>query len=786
MRALDRKLIRDLGRLWLPALAISMVLACGIMTLVSMQGTEATLTLTRADYYRDQAFAQIFAHAERIPAETGKAIAALPDLERVELRSTAAGRFHLGSVEGTVQVVSLPPDGLPALNRPLLRAGLMPDPAHDGEIALAEGFAQANGLRMGDRLSLTILGRTAEYRVTGTVLSPEFIYAPRPGSMMPDDRRHGIVWITARELQALLGQPGVSNDLLATLRPGASAERAIAAIDRLLDLYGGTGAYGRDRQVSDVFLTNELAQLRTLAVWLPPVFLIVSAFLVNMVLDRLIRLERHHIGLLKAVGYGTGRIVAHYLTLAVAIGLPGLVLGWAAGWGLGVLLTDLYTEYFRFPRLAFRADAASFGWSGLAATAALVLGAARSVLSSARLPPALAMAPPAPPRFGRSLVDPLAQALGLGRLAMMVMRSVLRQPIRAGTTALGVAAAVAILVASFFTFDVIDVIMRDIFSRTNRQDVVLTLTGQAQPGALRQAALHLPGVIEAEADRIYPVRLVHGAHDRLTSLRVHEGTSRLVHVLDAQGRPASPSPAGLMLPAALAEALDAGPGDLIQVELLAAPRESYQMIVGGLVRQSMGQEAHADAALMGRLMRRPPPATAVNLRLDPTRRPAFDAAISKAPGVLAATDLTELEAQFQAEVNDSLLVETLIFSAIGMLITLGVVYNAARIQLAERAHELATLRVLGYTRTEVASVLVGEQMVVVILALPFGLLGGYGLAAAMSRGFSSEIVTMPLVVDRSTLFAAAAIALGTALVTSVAVARGLARVDLVSALKSRE
>ncbi len=787
MRALDRKLLRDLMRLWKPAVSIALVLGCGIMTMVMMRGTAQSLAETRRAYYSEQKFADLFVHAERIPAATIAAIGALPGIAEVEPRVVIAGRFRLGARDGTVQAVSLPRSGQPLLDRPVLRTGRLPDPANPAEIALSEPFAKANGLRPGDRIALTLNGRVAAFRVAGTVLSPEFVYAVPPGTMMPDDLRHGVVWMGEERLQALAGLRGTWNDVIATLRPGGSGAAAGDAIDRLLDRFGGTGTIGRDRQVSHAFLENELDQLATLSLWLPPVFLIVSAFLVNMVLDRLVRIERPQIGLLKAVGYGTGRIVRHYLGLALAIGVAGTLAGWAAGWGLGEWMTALYRDYFRFPFLDYRPDPAAFLWSAAAAATAVLAGAIRAVMASTRLPPAEAMQPPAPPRFSRGSADAIGGLLRLGRLQMMILRTVLRRPWRAVTSGLGVAAAVAVLVASFFTMDVIEVVMDDIFNRTNRQDMTLTLTRPVAVEAARLAALSLPGVTEAETESVLPVRLRHGSVSRMTTLRLHDGgRGRLVRALGEDGRPLRLAPGGLSLPASLAGALGVGPGDPVEVDLLSAPRGTYLLRIAGSVRQSMGQEAHMAAAELAAVMHRPVPATAINLRLDPIARPDFDRAVADSPQVLARTDWQLLEQQFDATVNESLVVTTLIFSSIGMLITLGVVYNSARIQLAERSHELATLRVLGFTRAEVGTVLVGEQVALCLAALPFGLAAGHGLAALMARGFSSELVTLPFVIHPATYALAAGLTLGTALATALAVARDHAQVDLVSVLKDRE
>ena len=786
MQALDVKLLRDLARLWRPVLAIALVLGCGVMTLVSMRGTALSLEAAQARHYAEQRFADVFAEARRIPPHVVQAIAALPGVGTAEGRLVARGRFAAGAATGSVHLVSLPDRGLPGLNRPRLEQGLWPGAEGGAEVVLSDPFARALGLRPGADLALTVGGRAARWRVTGTALSPEFVYAVPAGSMMPDDARHGIVWMPQARLAALTGLQGQWNSVAVRLAPGASEAAVIAGIDSLLAPWGGTGATGRGRQVSHAFLDNELTQLGVLARWLPPVFLAVAAFLVNMVLDRLIRLERAQIGLLRAAGYGAGRILRHYLALALAIAIPGLALGLGAGWLAGQAMTALYAGYFRLPDLGFALDAAGLVLAGGAAAASVLLGAARAVRRAARLAPAEAMQPPAPPAFGRGLADPLGRVLGLSGGGMMVLRGILRRPGRAVATVAGLAAAVAILVASFFTFDVIEAVMADLFGQANRQDVTLTLPeGTAAHPALL-AARALPGVLAAEPETLLPVRLRAGHRERLLILRAHRPDNRLTRALGSDGGAARIPAAGLALPVRLAEALALSPGDPVEVELLTPPRTRHVLPFAATTRQAMGQEALVPAPVLARLLRRDLPAAAIGLRLDPARRPAFDAVLARSPVAEGMQDWRRIEARFRASVNESLLVTALVFSAIGVLMTMGITYNAARIQLAERHHELATLEVLGYARARTTALLVAEQMVLALAALPPGMLAGYGLAAGMSRAFSSDLASLPLVVSRGTHLTAGLLVLGTALIASLLVARGLGRASVATALKRRE
>lgn len=787
MRALDRKLLRDLRRLWAQTLAIALVLGCGVMVLVLSVGTERSLRQTRDAYYERGHFAEVFAQATRAPETLLPEIARIPGVAQAEARVAMNVVLDLPGVARPAQarLLSLPEGGAPVLNRPTLRMGRMPEPGRVDEVALSENFAEANGLKPGDSFAAILNGQKRPLRVTGLVLSPEFVYLIGPGTLMPDDRHYGVIWMNEAPAAAAAGLSGAFNDLSLRLVRGASEPAVIAALDRLLAPYGGTGAYGRDTQVSDTFLRSELAQLGAMAVVLPPIFLIVSAFLVNMVLTRLILLERPIIGLLKAMGYSGREIALHYLKLSTGIGVFGVLIGWGAGWYFGAGLTRMYTEFYRFPYLIYAPGTASFAISALMGLGAVALGALRAVRASARLHPAVAMSPPAPPVFRQGVVDAAARRLRLRQTTMMILRSITRWPRRAAVTTLGVSAAIAVLVACFCTFDSIAVVVDEAFTLTNRQNVSLQLAHDAPERAVEDAA-HLPGVMRVEGAYDLPVRLHHGWRTELTTIEARADGTLLSRSLDAAGQVARIPPEGLVLPQSLADKLGVGVGDTVRMTLLVPPRETLDIAVSGILRQNLGETVGMSAPALFSLMRRAPQVNRLNLLVDPVHLPAFYAAVKNAPAVDGALFWADIRRQFDATLNENLTISVMVYAVLGILITVGVIYNAARIQLSERSYELASLRVLGFTRAEVGYVLIGELMLLTVLAIPPGLLGGYGFSALVAMGFSTDIIRIPLVVSRQTYAIAALIAFASALAAAFLVRRRLDRVSLATALKKRD
>jgi len=785
--ALDRKLLRDLRRIWAQSLAIALVMACGVAVLILSYGSLHNLTETRDAYYERNRFADVFAGATRVPHGLIAEIGAIDGVAQVEARITDYAVLDMPGMQepGMGKVISLPPDGLPVLNIPLLRQGQMPDPLSQDEVAVSEPFARAHDLRPGDTFNAIMGGQMRALRVSGTVLSPEYIYTIGPATLFPDDRRFGIFWMSHAATASAFDLDGAFNDLALRLTPGADAAPVIAALDELLEPYGGTGAHGRDTQISHNFLNHELEQLEVLAWIMPPIFFVISAFLVNMVMGRLIALERTQIGLMKAVGYSVREISAHYLKMASFIGVGGVVIGWGAGLWVADGMTELYAEYFHFPYLVSAPSTWAFAISGALALITVLAGAFRAVRGTVRLRPAVAMSPPAPPKFTQGAIDRLGRGLRLRQTTMMILRSITRWPGRALVTLLGVAASVAVLVGSFFFLDAFDVMMDEMFTQSNRQHMTLNLSRDQTLAAIEDAAT-LPGVLQVEGGYSVPVRLSNGPRTSLQALQARSNDAELVRVLDHESRPVPMPRAGLILPELLAKDLGVAAGDLLAVEFMTGHRETHVLPVALVARQSLGEAAYIHEDTLFEILRHGPRVNQLSLLVDTAALPELYAQVKLTPAISGIALWSEVRRQYEEIVDETLLTMILIYSMLGILITVGVVYNAARIQLSERAHELASLRVLGFSRGEVSYVLMGEIMALTIIGLPVGWLAGYGFAALTAAGLSSEIVNIPLVASSRTYAWSTIIVFVAALGSVLLVRRRLDRVDLASALKQKE
>ncbi len=786
LSALNRKLLRDLWRLRGQVIAVALVVASGVALLVMSLSTLTSLRFTTDAFYDRYGFPDVFAAVKRAPEQLAERIMAIPGVQSVETRITAFATLDVpGMAEPVIgRLVSLPArDGAP-LSRIALRSGRLVEPDRDDEAVVHEPFAEAHHLTLGGRFQIVMNGRKREVRIVGLALSPEFVYAIAPGMLMPDEARYGVIWMGRKALAAAYDLDGAFNDVTLALLRGADPVAVIDRLDLLLERYGGAGTIARADQISNWFLMNELQQLKTMATILPAIFLSVAAFLTNTVLARLIATERREIALMKAFGYSNLQVGAHYAKLAMLMAGAGILLGWATGAALGRLDTEIYSNLFRFPFLHYRPSGAEFALSAAISLAAALFGAAWAVRRAVILTPAEAMRPPAPENFRKSGL-PGWLSCRLDSQTRMMLRQTLRAPVRAAMTIIGTALAMAVLVMAMQWDDTITNLVESHFARTQRQDVSVRFF-EPRPASAVFALERLPGVLAVEPMRQVAAEISNGRTVHRGALTGLAQDARLQAIDDARGWSLPVPKGGIVLGTVLAEKLGVQIGDLIQIKALEGRRPRFQATVVGLVETNIGTPAYLDLAQLNRIMGEHAMFSQANLLVDSSRAVDLYAALKDAPAVASVLVKQSAVRKFYETLGDTLLIFISFFTAFACALASGVAYNAARVALSERGRDLATLRVLGFTRREIAYILLSETALLTLAALPLGCLAGVALVWTMAVAFRTELFRVPFVITPSAYGAAIVITLLATAVTAILVRRRLDRLDLIAVLKTRE
>jgi putative ABC transport system permease protein len=602
--------------------------------------------------------------------------------------------------------------------------------------------------------------------------------------MMPDPRRFGIVWAPRSSLEAPFDLEGAFSNVVLKLAPGANPDRVIETLDRLTARYGGIGASLREDQTSHGFLDAELKQLSAMVKVLPPIFLLVAAMLVNMTLSRLITLEREQIGLLKAIGYSSRAVALHYVEFVLLISVVGILIGMVAGTWLGAGLAGMYARFFSFPYLVFTRDPQIYGLAAIITLASAIAGALYAVRTVVQMPPAVAMAPPAPASY-RQRMGWVRRFVPLRQTGVMVARHLFRWPFRTASSTLGVAMAVAILVASLWSFGSVKHMIDVTFFRSERYDVQVVF-GTPEPSRTLFAVRQMPGVLAAEPFRVVTARVSHRNLSKKVGVMGRPANADLSRVLDARLRPMVLPDSGLILSEALADALDVRLGDQINVNVLQGARPVATLPVSGISLGYVGLGAAMDIEALNRLMGEGALVSGLNLMIDEGEDAAFYAAAKAAPKTEMITVTALMLERFQQTLAENITVMITVYVCLATIIAVGVVYNFARIALSEQGRELASLRVLGFTNREVAGVLFAELAIVVLMAQPIGWLIGYGISLAMVAAFSSDLYRVPFVVGREVFASASLIVLVAALMSAFAVRGRINSLDMIEVLKTRE
>ncbi len=789
--SLDRKLLRDLARMWSQALTIALVVASGVGGFVTSLSAVDSLVAARDRFYAEERFADVFASVKRAPNALTESLRAIPGIADVQATVEQVVRVRLEGVSDPIvgRLIGIDDREPPRMNRVVVRSGRAPEPGEAGrrgdgriEALVSAGFADVRGLRPGDTVTALVNGKERGLLVVGTALSPEYVFASLGGH--PDMRGFGVFWVDRDTLASAYDMEGAFTQVAVKLAPGASERDVVARLTRALEPYGVGEAHGREDQTSHAILDSEIRQQQVMGTLLPSIFLGVAAFLLNVVVSRLVSTQREQVAALKALGYPNASIAAHYLKLVLVIVTVGYFLGVWLGSVLGTGFMRLYAEFFYFPILEHRIAPWLFVVSLGITLATAVAGTLNAIAATVRLPPAEAMRPPAPGRFRRTLLERLGLAAVPPSL-QMILRNMERRPWRTALSIGGVAAAVAIVVMGNFVRDAMEHIVHAQFNLAMRNDVIIR-TIEATGDSTRHEVARLPGVIAVESGRDVPVRFVNGTNTERGAIQGYPERPELRRIIDIDGSDVRLPAGGLLMTDRLAAKLDLRVGDRVRAEVLEGRRQALELPLVGTIPEMIGLNAYMERRQLNRLVQEGDVSTHFVVALERGAEKAFLEATHGLPRVVGTFSKDTLLRNMEEISARNIRLMSTVLTLFASVIAVGVVYNNARIALAERLWELASLRVLGFTRAEVSALLLGEMAITIVVALPVGMLLGWGLVELVAGMMHSDQFQFPVVIRARTYAWAAVCVVAAGVASALVVRRRVDRLDMVAALKTRE
>lgn len=787
MKTIYLKVLRDAARQRGQVIAVLTVVGAGISMWVTMISAYESLVRAQAYYYSHYRFADIFAQLKRAPESMATRLRAIEGVADVQTRLVYEITVDVPGLPepASARLISIPDEGEAVLNRIHVRRGRLPERGHMREILISEAFAVANVLAPGDSIDGVLNGKWTRLQITGVAISPEYVYELKGANAFPDNRRFGVMWMRRDALASAFQMKGAFNDVSLRLGPGSREKDVIDAVDHLLERYGCTGSYGRSEHLSHRFLSDEIKQDRVTGVFAPAIFLAIAAFLTNAVLTRMVVRQREQIATLKAFGYSNAVVGFHYFLFAMIPVSVGTLIGIGVGSWLGEGLAKLYEQFFRFPSLEFQLSPSILLGACAVSLGSAIAGAWLAVRGVVRMQPAEAMRPERPASFHRGLLE----WIGLNELlplpARMIARNLQRRPVKALLTVLGLGMAISVLLISRYFTDTMEYLMRVQFDLVQRENATAVFQ-EPKTLAARHALSRLPGVLRVEPFRVVPVRLRNEHRSYRIAIQGLVENSEMHALIDQELREIALPPQGLVLTRKLAEILHVEPGDAVRVEVMEGERPVREVRVIALVDELVGLAAYMNLDALNHLMQEGRVISGSYLRVDPLAAETLYRQLKQTPVVNSVAVREAMIESFEKTIAENMAASVGILSVFAAVIAFSMVYNSARIALSERAHELASLRVLGFTKPEVAVILIGEQMVLTLAAIPAGFAIGLGLCELMASWLDSELYRFPVVLTRDSYVYSVLILLLASLFSGALSVRGVLRLDLLRALKTRE
>lgn len=787
MNAIDIKLWRELWKMRMQALAIAMVIVSGVSIFIMSLSTYDSLYETRESYYQNNHFAEVFASLKRAPNSLVKQIENIPGVKRVETRVVTYVNLDVEGYTDPVSghLISQPDKSQSLLNQIYLRGGRYLEPGRDNEIILSEEFALAHQLSPGDKIKATINGRSKSLTIVGTGLSPEYIYQIAPGAMFPDYKSYGVMWMARTPLASAYDMHGAFNDVTLTLDNGIDPQDVIDHLDNLLAPYGGIGAYARKDQLSNRFLTEELKSLKIMATLFPVIFFSVAAFLLNVVINRLIALEREQIATLKAFGYSNLAVGVHYSKLVLMIVAVGVVIGIGLGIWMGKGMSNLYQVVYSLPYMHYLLNSEVIVLAAIVSFGVAIVGTLHAVSKAVKMPPAQGMRPELPTSYKPTVIERLGLQNQFSQPSRMVLRHIERRPWKSALTTLGISFACGIMMVSGFQEGAINEMVEVQYNMSQREDLMAIYSEPTSERSL-YSLKSIQGVEYAEGFRNVSARLKFQHRSYRTSVNGVEPNSFLTRLLDSKLNTITVPKDGVIITDYLAELLQIAPGDMLTIEVLEGSRPTIQVPVAGTAKQYLGLSVYIQRETLNTLLKEGDVISGAYLKVDEQYQKAVYKKLKEMPRIAGAIEQKSAIDGFYDTMEDTILFFSFISMLLGGSIAFGVVYNSLRIALSERNRELASLRVLGFHRSEVAYILLGEQVVLTLIAIPIGFVIGNLLCLYMAMQFDSDLYRVPMVLEPDVYALSALVVLASTILSALLLWRNLANLDMVAVLKAKE
>lgn len=779
MKKLNVRLVRHMGHAKGQFIALSLVIVLGLMMYVAMNSAYVNLETSLNFHYSEHHFADIFAEVMRISPSDVEALESMPGVEIVEGRLVYDVPLNVGNDEKVnIRLISSSYTE-ESLNQLHALDGKN-NVTSDSECLVIEKFAKARNIQIGDIITPHVSGRDYDLKVVGIVSSPEYVYLMgNEQTLLPAPTKFGVVYTTESFVKNTIGVGSSYNEVLISLENDINIDEYVKLFEKKLEDFGVSRIFSREDQLSNRMVHQEMKGLEQSASTVPVIFLGVAAFIMGVMISRLVKGDRLAIGILKSMGYSNRDVILHYTKLSVAIGFIGGAFGVIIGYGLSIQFTDLYNDFFSIPTLKFvfkpELVLLSAALVSIFSVSAGLWGARKSL----NISPAESMRPEPPKTGKRIFLERTWFWKHINFSNKMVLRNFFRSKKRAIFIALGIALTYAITLVPFFMLSAFTDMFENMYGEFQTMDYILNFSKGTNEKIIYDFKNTLDiDYIEGKLE--FPFELHHEWRTKVTNIVGVEPNSKFFNFQNMAYEAVDLEAGDFFLSEGLAKVLNIDEGDYITVESFIPDREDVQVKVTGIIKQNLGANGYMIIDDMQSLLMDDAYINGAFIGTD--RQLKSDVEKYKiVASIQTAQDLRETFQEFLGLMLTSLSI--LIF--FGGVLGFAIVYNSAVISINERRLEFSSLRVMGFTKNEIFISLLKENIINAVIGIIVGIPIARSMLMGLSSTFNTEIYTFDVLLEPMHYILTAMTVIVFVVIALLAAYKKIHGLDFIEALKNR-
>ncbi|MBR0598298.1 ABC transporter permease [Sinanaerobacter chloroacetimidivorans] len=783
LNKIDTMLLRMVKNSKSQFLAVLIIIIVGICIYTAMSMTAINMQNTVSTYYEENNFADLFIETAAIPNQAADRLERIPGVKKVTGRVSEDVPFISENLNERVnlRIVTVKGEEDELCKSTLLKG--RPINENGKEALLVHKFAEARGIKIGDIIKVQIHGLQYDLEVVGIVDNPEYIYLMENAqTMLPDQANFGVCYVSEKFGQQAMELTGSYNEILISYESGADEDQIIEDVEDELDIYGIKQTVKQEEQLSNNMIQEELKQLGSMAGSLPILFLMVAGLILIMMLSRMVKKDRIKIGVLKAIGYSSRQVLMHYVKYALCAGILGGFFGSILGMGLAGAMTQNYLQYFNIPLLRIEFY---YSYVLMAMVLSSVICAVSGMIGARgvlKITPADAMRADAPKSGKRILLEKLPfiwKRLSFSN--KMVGRNIFRNKKRTLFVLTGVILTYGMMLFTTSMPAVIDQMMNKHFLEFQKMDYNISFQTPVYKSVIRDLN-HIIDIDYMEGKIEYPFELANGNKKQSVSIIGLSKNTQFYSFIDTDEKPVTIPERGILLSQNLANILRVEKGDMVQVKSYLPNQDDVYLQVKGVIKQALGMNAYMEINNMGEQLLDKNIVTGVYVNSSDKN---VNEKLIPASNIATVLSTAEMRAVYDEYM-------TLMVVYVGFMVVFSgilgfcIVYNATIVSLGEREMEFSSLRVLGFSKSEIFRMILKENNMIMIVGILLGIPIGNLMLKYSSAAFTTNLYSIDMSPTLSAGIFACIFTIGFILLAQLATYRKINRLDFLQALKNRE